>query len=154
MPELDGFEVIRRLRQIPCCQKTVLIAVSASAFESDRQRSLELGCNDFIAKPVKFDFLLERLRIHLNLTWIYESTPEITTKKKSTFEVPVVQLTTLQAADLLELSKKGDVQGIVEYAEELEKMDENLILFANHISQLAKGFRLREIRKIAQQHIH
>ncbi|OQW91663.1 MAG: hypothetical protein BWK79_16360 [Beggiatoa sp. IS2] len=154
MPKLDGFEVIQQLRQISHCQKTVIIAVSASAFESDRQRSLELGCNDFIAKPVKFDFLLEQLRTHLNLTWVHEPTSHIFAKKELAFEVPVVKLTIHQATGLLELSKKGDIQGIVEYAEELEKMDENLTLFAHHISQLAKGFRLREIRKIAQQHIH
>jgi signal transduction histidine kinase/ActR/RegA family two-component response regulator len=74
MPDLDGFTVIQQLRQLPQCRETVFIAVSASAFETDRQHSLDLGCHDFIAKPIKFDRLLERLQVHLNLTWLYEET--------------------------------------------------------------------------------
>jgi signal transduction histidine kinase/ActR/RegA family two-component response regulator len=82
MPDLDGFAVIQQLRQIPHCRETVLIAVSASAFETDRQKSLDLGGTDFIAKPVKFDRLLEQLRMHLNLTWLYEETTAVSTSSE------------------------------------------------------------------------
>ncbi|OQW92132.1 MAG: hypothetical protein BWK79_15325 [Beggiatoa sp. IS2] len=156
MPELNGFVVIQQLRQLPYCQKTVLIAVSASAFESDRQQSIELGCNDFIAKPIKFDLLLTRLQTHLNLTYLYESTiPVLSSTKSNVFpEIPSIKLTKEQAIDLLELSKIGDIQGIIEYAENLEKLDEQLAPLSLYLIELSKNFKLKDIRKIAQQYVN
>ncbi|GEM_PF-4115225 len=48
MPDLDGFSVIRQIRQLPHHQNTRLIVVSGSAFEMDRQKSAEVGGNDFL----------------------------------------------------------------------------------------------------------
>jgi hypothetical protein len=79
LPDLDGISLIQQLRQLPQCQHTVLITVSASAFESDRQRSIDVGANDFIAKPINLELLLERIGIHLKLTWCYDTTREVAT---------------------------------------------------------------------------
>jgi PAS domain S-box-containing protein len=76
LPDLDGFSVIQQLRQLPQCQHTVLITVSASAFESDRQHSIDVGGNDFLAKPINLELLLEQLGIHLNLTWCSDTMTE------------------------------------------------------------------------------
>lgn len=52
--------------------KTVIIALTASAFEDDRQMVLSVGCDDFVGKPFREDVLLEKVSQHLQITYIYE----------------------------------------------------------------------------------
>jgi signal transduction histidine kinase/CheY-like chemotaxis protein/HPt (histidine-containing phosphotransfer) domain-containing protein len=51
MPEMDGLEAARALREHPCCREVPIIALSAAAMPDDRARCLEAGMNDFLAKP-------------------------------------------------------------------------------------------------------
>ena len=73
MPEIDGFEMIRRLRQSMVFKDMIIIASSASVFEADKKKSFAAGCNAFLPKPVQTETLLELLRHYLNLTYIYNT---------------------------------------------------------------------------------
>lgn len=57
MPKTDGLEAIRAIRQQTSLSLPI-IAVSASAYEEDKQELLQCGCNDFLAKPLNKDILL------------------------------------------------------------------------------------------------
>ncbi|MFN6070586.1 MAG: ATP-binding protein, partial [Pseudanabaena sp.] len=72
MPELDGHETTKQLRQLSMFEKTAIVMVSASAFSQDRELSLKVGCNAFIAKPVNPDNLFHTMRSLLNLEWQYD----------------------------------------------------------------------------------
>ena len=50
MPVMDGLEATREIRKMD--SEVVIIALTANAFDSDRQKSLDAGCNDYMAKPV------------------------------------------------------------------------------------------------------
>jgi CheY-like chemotaxis protein len=55
LPELDGFEATRRIRALGGdAAQLPIVALTASAFESDRQRCLDAGMDDFLAKPITF----------------------------------------------------------------------------------------------------
>ncbi|MBF0295107.1 MAG: response regulator [Magnetococcales bacterium] len=62
MPDMDGFEVARRIRAIPRLEALPIIAMTAYAFSSDRQRCLEVGMNDHLAKPIDRTLLYAALR--------------------------------------------------------------------------------------------
>ena len=64
MPEMDGIEATFRLRDKGV--KTPIIAVTAFAFDQDRNRILEAGCDDYISKPIFSAILKERIRYWLN----------------------------------------------------------------------------------------
>ncbi|HVR69356.1 MAG TPA: response regulator, partial [Vicinamibacteria bacterium] len=66
LPELDGYETMRAIRQIPKLRSLPIIALTAKAMRGDRERCLEAGASDYIAKPVDTDQLLALLR-----TWLY-----------------------------------------------------------------------------------
>ncbi|MGH8659214.1 MAG: response regulator, partial [Gammaproteobacteria bacterium] len=66
MPQMDGFEAIRRLRREERFKRLPIIAVTAKAMKGDREICLEAGASDYIAKPVDNQELLSRVRVWLN----------------------------------------------------------------------------------------
>ena len=63
MPEMDGYETMRRIRADGELAHTPLIAVTAKAMKGDRQKCLDAGASDYISKPVDIDLLLALLRV-------------------------------------------------------------------------------------------
>ncbi len=61
MPELDGLEATRRIRNLPQHQNTPILAMTANAFAEDRDRCLKAGMSDFMSKPIKMETLVELL---------------------------------------------------------------------------------------------
>ncbi len=63
MPEMDGYETTRRIRQEDKNNLLPIIAVTAKAMKGDRQKCIEAGASDYIVKPVKIDQLLSLIRL-------------------------------------------------------------------------------------------
>lgn len=85
MPKMDGYEATRQLRQRPDFKKVLIIAASASAFGNDRQKSLDVGCNCYLTKPIIFTELVTALGQYLDLQWIRE-TNELSKERQPSLE--------------------------------------------------------------------
>jgi CheY-like chemotaxis protein len=66
LPEMDGFETIRRIRAVPRHKALPIIALTAKAMSGDREKCLDAGASDYISKPVDVSQLLSRLRVWLS----------------------------------------------------------------------------------------
>jgi CheY-like chemotaxis protein len=61
LPDIDGWEVTRRMRAEPALAGLPILALTAHAMESDRERALAAGCDDFDTKPIEFERLLRKI---------------------------------------------------------------------------------------------
>jgi CheY-like chemotaxis protein len=66
MPEMDGYETMREIRKNPSYRTLPILALTAKAMKGDREKCLQAGASDYIAKPVNTDQLLSLLRV-----WLY-----------------------------------------------------------------------------------
>jgi CheY-like chemotaxis protein/HAMP domain-containing protein len=66
MPEMDGYETVRRIRTNPRFRYLPIIALTARAMKGDREKCLEAGASDYVAKPVNTDQLLSLVRMWLH----------------------------------------------------------------------------------------
>jgi len=63
MPEMDGYETMQQIRANPLLAGVPLVAVTAKAMKGDRQKCLDAGASDYIAKPVDIELMLALLRV-------------------------------------------------------------------------------------------
>jgi CheY-like chemotaxis protein len=66
MPEMDGYQTMREIRKDPRFRSLPILALTAKAMKGDREKCLEAGASDYIAKPVNTEQLLSLLRV-----WLY-----------------------------------------------------------------------------------
>ncbi len=66
MPEMDGFETMQVIRQNPSLRRLPIVALTAKAMKGDRERCLEAGASEYLAKPVNTEQLLSALRMWLH----------------------------------------------------------------------------------------
>ena len=153
MPIMDGFEMLKLLRQIPAYQTLPIVVSSASVFEIDQQKSIEAGGNTFLPKPVQAETLLEKLQEQLSLVWIYESvnlTGEETAPELPTKIVPP-SLEILQ--HMVKLVEEGDFYKVQEEARILAQSDSQYAAFAEVVTNLAEGFQAKKLTALLQEYL-
>ena len=159
MPVMDGHQMLEHLRTSSDISADLIVIVSsASVFESDRQNSLEAGANDFLPKPVQQEVLLQLLQKHLNLEWIYEQAESIAKPGKATEDIAlaiqdgeIIPPSTEEVNILLDLSRKGLINDLLQEIDRIEELDPQFRPFTQTLRDLAKEFRLRQIKSFIEQ---
>ncbi|RMH69853.1 MAG: PAS domain S-box protein [Gemmatimonadetes bacterium] len=140
MPVMDGLEATRYIRQHPQIKDTVIIMVSASAFEHTREDSRAAGCNDFLSKPIRLHELLEILGEHLKLEWIFAPIHYTGTEDMANLVLPPPAV----LKDIYNLADLGNPAGIEAVLDTLKDNPEYQP-FITRIRELLRGFQTDEI---------
>ncbi|MBN1584097.1 MAG: substrate-binding domain-containing protein [Anaerolineae bacterium] len=77
MPVMDGYEATRDIRAKAKTSSPIIVALTASAFEADRQKMLAVGCDDFIRKPFRETEIIDALTRHLGVQFVYEDVQRV-----------------------------------------------------------------------------
>lgn len=62
LPDIDGTEVLKRLREIECFESTPIIAVTSYAMAGDREHLLSIGCNGYLEKPINPSTFISQIK--------------------------------------------------------------------------------------------
>jgi len=81
MPVMNGYEATKHIKASLKGQATVIIALTASVFEEQRQAILSVGCDDFVRKPFQQENLLAKISEYLGVRYIYEEKDEVGSRK-------------------------------------------------------------------------
>ena len=73
MPEMDGIEATKQIKTSSTHHPTIIVALTASVFEEQRQKILAAGCDDFIRKPFKKEEILSCIAKYLRVDFLYEN---------------------------------------------------------------------------------
>lgn len=151
MPVMDGFEMIAILRKIYTLNELPIIVSSASVFASDKDKSLAVGGNEFLPKPIQLDHLTTLLQTYLKLEWIYtEGTINLTNCEN--IQQPHPELIVLppngELDKLLDLAMRGNIAGIKTILNEIENLDSQYLPFTTHLRNLADNFQIKQIRQL------
>jgi signal transduction histidine kinase/ligand-binding sensor domain-containing protein/ActR/RegA family two-component response regulator len=111
MPVMDGWEASRQIKALPNGQTITVIALTASAFEEDRESVIAAGCNDFLRKPFRTEEILNLMHQYLGARYQYRTTgkaepkpTQIESVKPDLLALPAALLT-----PLLEAAELGDI---------------------------------------------
>lgn len=152
MPGLSGLDTTRALRERHG-QALHVVAVSASAYDIDRQACLDAGCDAFLPKPVQAEALWQCLGQLLPITWRYADAPTpLTTAPPFDIEAPPPPDEFVRA--IHELARSGDVVGLRAQAEALAVQHPKHAEFARAVLELAGNFKLKAIRQLIAPYIN
>jgi len=154
MPVMTGFEAVQEIRKMPALADVLIIAVTASVFEMDREQSIVAGCDAFLPKPINADRLFGLLETSLQLEWMYEEvTDSALTPPSPDPEAPLVPPPPEDLEILFELAMMGNIPRIQEQADRIEQMAEKFIPFVYKLRTLAREFDNDQILALVKQYL-
>ncbi|NJL52716.1 MAG: response regulator [Hydrococcus sp. SU_1_0] len=157
MPVMDGLTMIQHLRQSDEFPDIAIITSSASVFDSDRYKSLDAGANEFLPKPIQAEVLLEILRVHLQLSWVYEHEAENVVDRLLIADnfntAAIIPPSLAELSQLYDLAKKGSLDEIQEIAEQLVQIDHRFQIFAQELINLTASFQIKKTQEFIEQYL-
>jgi CheY-like chemotaxis protein len=150
MPVMDGYEATRRIKATAKGRATTIVALTATAFEEDRERVLSEGCDDFVRKPFREDEIFDMLAKHLGVRFVYEEIPPATAGPAEAAALPVDVFTPAAlaalpvgwVADLRRATIKADLSRILTLVDRIREEDAAL---ADALADLARDFEYKKI---------
>ncbi|MEG5163440.1 GAF domain-containing protein [Microcoleus sp. AT3-A2] len=156
MPVMDGYEATRQIKAHPLGKQTVIVALTASAFEEERQTILGAGCDDFMRKPFDAKILFAKMEELLGVRYIYEESVDAKLENES----EISEVTSNQSVE----SQLGQmplewVEKISHAAHEccddkivklIEEMPSEFAFAAEYLTTLVQDFLFDDIIEIAQ----
>lgn len=151
MPVIDGYEATRRIKAQSKGQQTVIIALTASAFEEEKVVVLSAGCDDFMRKPFKEIELIAKIGQCLDINYLYEEIVEATASPEALLaELTPESLTVMSEewrSQLYQAAAQVDNQEIFKLLSEIPDEYESL---AKGLENLAEQFRCDKIIDLAK----
>jgi PAS domain S-box-containing protein len=161
MPLMDGHEATRQIKATAKGEDTVIVALTASAFEEDRRAVLAEGCDDFVRKPFREAEIFDKLAQHLGVRFVYEqveaSAPTASLERPEDAVAALRECLTPQAlaalpagwmAQISQAALQAD-SGLVQ--ELIRELDVQQAPVADALMSLVRNYRFDAIVKLVEE---
>ncbi|CAB1075090.1 Circadian input kinase A [Olavius algarvensis Delta 1 endosymbiont] len=151
LPVMDGLEATKQIRELttrnaqPETRNPVIIALTASVFEEDKEKVLEAGCDDFVRKPFHQEEIFDKMAQYLEVRYIYgeqEKQDKARIVYRAITPSDLAGLTTDWIDRCLEAAKKGKSAEIFDLLKEI-KDDHGRV--ADAMAEMAQNYKYSEI---------
>ncbi|TQV81438.1 hybrid sensor histidine kinase/response regulator [Aliikangiella coralliicola] len=148
MPVLDGYQATEQIKKTQSGKDTVVIALTASAFEEERVIVLSAGCDDFLRKPFRTEEMFELMVTHLGVQFIYEdSALSVSTGVKPLKVEDLAHLTPEVKSRLHDAAVCGDVGLLETIVSEIWPQNQKL---ASVLERMISQFEFEPIISLTQ----
>lgn len=150
MPEMDGFEAIRKIRALPEGGTVKIFAVTASVFEDDRDHVLEAGADEFIKKPFREHDIFEKIRDHLGVAYVTAIPDQVIELAQPQQTLNPEDIYALPEAER-EMIREAIINGDLDLIEaRLVLLSDEFPGIAGRLKELLKSFRLDQLNFLFQ----
>ncbi len=157
MPVMDGYEATRRIKATAQGHETKVIALTASAFEEDRDKVLAAGCDDFVRKPFREEEVWGVLERHLAIRFTYEEVGRGTAEGNylgSGRDLTAGEMAVLPD-DLIVALHQAAMQADDEAVRSLlSQIDGEHAELVQNLSELVRDYRFDEIMALTDESAH
>jgi two-component system sensor histidine kinase/response regulator len=160
MPGMDGYEATQAIKAHPAGQDTIIIAVSASVLEADRNQLLQAGCADFIYKPIQAEIITRTLAEQLGVRYQYAESSSVPIGYAASSQAPLPSvLSPLMMAMLRQLPSSW----LIKFHQTLKTLDPEAMLrlidelpsegdpLAQHLAQHIHSYNYEPLLQIMQE---
>ncbi|MBW4492060.1 MAG: PAS domain S-box protein [Oscillatoria princeps RMCB-10] len=158
MPVMNGYEATQQIKSTLRGQATVIVALTASAFEEDRKMVLDAGCDDFVRKPFQEEELLEKMSEHLGVKYIFEEPPAAATDRQpdrdgspGAFQLAADSLKVMPAEWVAQVYRAAVQCSDDLILELLEQIPTECYPLAQALADLANNYQFDKIEELTQQ---
>ncbi|MEB3280468.1 MAG: ATP-binding protein [Lyngbya sp.] len=145
MPVLDGYDAAQEIKSHLHGQATTIIALTASAFEQEREIVLSAGCDDFVRKPVKKDLIFEKLTEHLGIIFVYQDTLKSAYREQSPLSLSADDLAGMPSGWLQQLTTAATIAKPIPLLALIEEISQQHPKIAAALKQMVHNYQFSEI---------
>lgn len=151
MPVMDGYEATRRIKATQRGKSTVVIALTASAFEHDRAMVLSVGCDDFVRKPFRDGEVFDKMEAHLGVRFVYADRGDAGEARPSERPLGPEALRALPADLVEELRRASTALNTKAVQAVIERIREGDAPLADALEVLVRGYRFDTILELTER---
>jgi len=142
MPNMDGYEATRRIRQMPAGNRVVIVALTASVFLQDREKVLTVGCDDFLRKPFRDREIVQVLSKHLGVRFNYINDSSAAPAANTTPQNVAANLSAPLRDQLQRAVIQGDLERIRQALRDIEPLHPET---AANLRKLVEEYQFQQI---------
>jgi signal transduction histidine kinase/CheY-like chemotaxis protein len=152
MPLMDGLEATRRIKAMEGGKETIIVALTASVFEEQRDEVLEAGCDDFLRKPFREAEIFDMMAKHLKARYIDAEEQPMTRAEATRMDLPsseaMAALPPEWLAVLTRAAKETDLKAAEQIISRIGARDKAL---AESLANLVKYFRFDTLQDLVRE---
>lgn len=156
MPVMDGYQATKQIKAYLKGQATVIIALTASAFDEERAVVLSAGCDDFVRKPFREEAILEKMAKYLGVRYVYADShqpSEVSSQleeKAESYMLKAESLNVMPAEWVAQLHQAALCTDEKLIFSLIEQIPEEFAPLANALTDLVNNFRIDKVIDLTQ----